>query len=92
MQNYWRGAMRTGMTRMRITSFLGIIVWPMVRNMQVLTLHLEIAAALIGAASEKIKRSAKISKQNRIGEPVQSQVWSVARYERQHHTRRGDRD
>ena len=92
MQNYWRGAMRMGTTRICITIFSVIIVWPMVQNMQVLTLHLEIAAALIGAASEKIKRSAKISKQNRIGEPVQSQVWSVARYERQHHTRRGDRD
>jgi hypothetical protein len=92
MQNYWRGATRTGTTRTRITIFLGIIVWRTVRNMQVLTLHSAIAAALIGAESEKIKRSAKISKQNRIGEPVQSQVWSVARYERQHQTRRGDRD
>jgi hypothetical protein len=92
MQNYWRGATRTGTTRICITSFLGIIVWPMVQNMQVLTPRSEIAAALIGAESEKIKRSAKISKQNRIGEPVQSQVWSVARYERQHQTRRGDRD
>jgi hypothetical protein len=77
---------------MRITSFLGIIVWPMVRNMRVLTPRSEIAAALTGAKSEKIKRSAKITKQNRIGEPVQSQVWSVARYERQRQTRRGDRE
>jgi hypothetical protein len=77
---------------MRITSFLGIIVWLMARNMRVLTRHSAIAAALIGAAFGKIKRSAKISKQNRIGEPVQSQVWSAARYERQHQTRRGDRD
>ena len=93
MQNYWRGAMRTGTTRICITSFLGIIAWLMVRNMRVLTPRSEIAAALIGVASEKIKRSAKITKQNRIGEPVQSQVWSVARYERiKHHTRRGDRD
>jgi hypothetical protein len=92
MQNYWRGAMQTGTTRTRITIFLGIIVWQTVRNMQVLTPRSEIAAELIGAESEKIKRSDKISKQNRIGEPVQSQVWSVARYERQHQTRRGDRD
>jgi hypothetical protein len=92
MQNYWRGAMQTGTTRMRITIFLGIIVWLILRNMRVLMLHSAIAAAPIGAESEKIKRSDKISKQNRIGEPVQSQVWSVARYERQHQTRRGDRD
>jgi hypothetical protein len=93
MPNYWRGATRTGTTRICITSFLGIIAWLMVRNMRVLTPRSEIAAALIGVASEKIKRSAKITKQNRIGEPVQSQVWSVARYERiKHHTRRGDRD
>jgi hypothetical protein len=84
--------MQTGMTRICITIFLGIIVWLIAQNMRVLTLHFEIAAEPIGAASEKIKRSAKISKQNRIGEPVQSQVWSVERYERQHHTRRGDRD
>ena len=93
MRNYWRGATRMGTTRICTTIFLGIIVWPMVRNMRVLTRHSAIAAGLIGAESEKIKRSAKITKQNRIGEPVQSQVWSVARYERiKHHTRRGDRD
>ena len=93
MQNYWRGAMQTGTTRTRITIFLGIIVWLIVQNMQVLMPHFEIAAALIGAAFEKIKRSAKISKQNRIGEPVQSQVWSAARYEvSKNHARRGDRD
>lgn len=91
MRNYWRGATRTGTTRICITSFLGIIVWPMAQNMRVLTPHSAIAAALTGAESEKIKRSAKISKQNRIGEPVQSQVWSVARYERsKNHARRGD--
>jgi hypothetical protein len=74
MRNYWRGATQMGTTRICITIFSGIIVWQMVRNMQVLMLRSEIAAALIGAASEKIKRSAKISKQNRIGEPVQSQA------------------
>jgi hypothetical protein len=46
----------------------------MVQNMRVLTQHSEIAAGLIGAKSGKIKRSAKISKPNRIGEPVQSQA------------------
>jgi hypothetical protein len=74
--------MQTGTTRICITIFLGIIVWLIAPNMRVLTPHSEIAAGLIGVESEKIKRSAKISKQNRIGEPVQSQVWSVARYER----------